>query len=175
MDLDRNVAERRPALFRFAVILTGGKAALADADVGEVLARAVERWPQVGAADNVHAYMRKMVLNEYLSWRRRSDRVTTRGDLSDLLTPTADHATAHAEHQALVNELRRLPAKQRAAVVLRYYEGLEFVEIADLLGSGENAVRSNLSRALATLRIHLTDEAAASPRPFPLPLAEVRP
>jgi len=52
--------------------------------------------------------------------------------------------------------------KQRAALVLRYYEGLTFAEIAEVLGTGENAVRSNISRALRRLRVQMADVPAAS-------------
>jgi RNA polymerase sigma-70 factor (sigma-E family) len=170
VELHEYVADRRQALFRFAVVLTGDPA-LADDVVAEALARPVEQWARVGAADNVHAYMRKMVLNEYLGWRRRTARIVVRADVGDLLTPTADHADAHADHQQLADELRRLPAKQRAAIVLRYYEGLPYAEIAELLGSGENAVRSNISRGLKRLRVELSE--ADDARPAPIPIAEV--
>ena len=69
-------------------------------------------------------------------------------------------STARAEQQGLVDELRALPPKQRAAIVLRYFEGLEFGEIASVLGTGENAVRSNISRGLARLRIQMTEALA---------------
>ncbi len=164
MKFEEYVAQRRQALFRFAVVLSGDPV-LADDVVADTLGRAFERWPQVAAADNVHAYVRRMVVNEYLSWRRRAARTAVRDDVGDLVEPTADPADAHAVHQQLVGELARLPAKQRAAVVLRYYEGLPFAEIAALLGSGENAVRSNISRALTTLRIHLDDDGR---RPAPV-------
>lgn len=156
VDFEQYVAQRRPALFRFAVVLCGDPV-LADDVVSDTLGRAYERWAQVGAADHVHAYLRRMVLNEYLSLRRRAARTAVRDDVGDLLPPVADPADAHAARHELVAELRRLPAKQRAAVVLRYYEGLPFAEIAQLLGSGENAVRSNVSRGLAALRVQLAD------------------
>jgi RNA polymerase sigma-70 factor (sigma-E family) len=165
VEFEDYVAERRQALFRFAVVLSGDPV-LADDILADVLGTAYERWAQVGAADNVHAYVRRMVVNEYLSWRRRRARLSVRADLADVLAPTADHADAHAEHAQLVVELRTLPPKQRAAVVLRYYEGLPFVEIAALLGSGENAIRSNISRALQKLRIQLTEEPDESGRAF---------
>jgi RNA polymerase sigma-70 factor (sigma-E family) len=160
VDFDDYVGQRRRALFRFAVVLTGDPV-LADEVVSDVLATAYERWARVGAAENVHAYVRKMVLNEYLGWRRRAARVSVRADLTDVLEATPDHADASADAQVLLQEIRLLPPKQRAALVLRYYEGLPFSEIAQLLGSGETAVRVNVSRALAKLRIQLTDNEPA--------------
>ncbi|HEY2273281.1 MAG TPA: SigE family RNA polymerase sigma factor [Jatrophihabitantaceae bacterium] len=157
MEFEDWVAERRGALFRFAVVLTGDPV-LADEVVSNTLTVAYERWALVSVADNVNAYVRRMVVNEYLGWRRRLRRVTPWADLDAISAPLPDHSTAHADQQELVHELRRLPSKQRAAIVLRYYEGLTFAEIADLLGSGENAVRSNISRGLQKLRISLTGE-----------------
>lgn len=158
MDFDHYVAERRHALFRFAVVLTGDPI-LADDVVADALVSAYENWARVSNADNVHAYVRKIVLNEYLSWRRLAARTAVRSDVADLLEPEADHAEQHAVHHQLVVEMRRLPPKQRAALVLRYYEGLSFAEIAAALGSGENAVRSNVSRALQRLRVQFAEEA----------------
>jgi RNA polymerase sigma-70 factor (sigma-E family) len=164
VELDRYVADRRAALFRFAVVLTGDPA-LADDVVSDVIAKAFERWDQVRAADNIHAYVRRMVVNEYLGWRRRSARTWVRGDMAELVPPADDHADTHADHHQLADELRRLPPKQRAAVVLRFYEGLPYSEIASILGSGENAIRSNVSRALQKLRVRLTDEPEEADHP----------
>jgi len=98
-----------------------------------------------------------MVVNEYVGWRRRRARTSVVADLSELLSPVPSTDSASDERAALVGELRGLPPKQRAAIVLRYYEGLPDAEIAAALGCGENAVRSNISRGLARLRVHLTD------------------
>jgi RNA polymerase sigma-70 factor (sigma-E family) len=163
VEFEEYFRERRIALFRFAVMLTGNPA-LADELVSDVLGKAFERWAQVAAADNVHAYVRRMVVNEYLGWRRRHARTTPVADLTTLADPARDHGDAYGDQQELLAELNQLPAKQRAAVVLRYYEGLSFAEIATELGSGENAVRSNISRALARLRIAMTDSPADSAR-----------
>jgi RNA polymerase sigma factor (sigma-70 family) len=148
-----------------------GDAVLADELVAVVLGMAYERWDRIDELENPHAYVRRMIVNEYLGWRRRVLRTAVRSDVADLLAPAGDHAEAHADHALLVAELGRLPAKQRAALVLRYYEGLSFQEIAEVLGSGENAVRSNVSRALKKLRIELAPESAATP--FPVTTQEV--
>jgi DNA-directed RNA polymerase specialized sigma24 family protein len=58
--------------------------------------------------------------------------------------------------------------------VLRYYEGLSFAEIADLLGTGENAVRSNISRALTRLRVQMADELAGPVENHPGNTLEIR-
>lgn len=156
MEFQEYVRQRRVALFRFAVVLTGDPV-LADDVVTDVLGVAYEKWAQVSAATNVHAYVRRMVVNEYLGWRRRGARTSVVADLSALLEPVPSTDAARDEREALVDELRGLPPKQRAAIVLRYYEGLPDPEIAAVLGCGENAVRSNISRGLARLRVQLTE------------------
>jgi DNA-directed RNA polymerase specialized sigma24 family protein len=64
------VEQRRQSLFRSAVVLCGDPV-LGEDILADVLGRAYERWNQVSAADNVHAYVRRMIVNEYLEWWRR--------------------------------------------------------------------------------------------------------
>jgi RNA polymerase sigma-70 factor (sigma-E family) len=154
------VAGHRLALYRFAVVLTGDMT-LADDVVADTLGRAFEKWALVQESTNIHAYVRRMVVNEYLGWRRRMNvHLRSRTELVDLPDPRSDHSSELADRDQLTAELRLLPVKQRAALVLRYYEGLTFAEIAELLGTGENAVRSNISRALTRLRVQMADEPA---------------
>ena len=97
-----------------------------------------------------------MIINEFLSWRRKWSRMVPQADLSDQRRDTGpDLAEEHADRAVLVAELARLPRKQRAVVVLRYVEGLPDAEIGRLLGCAETTVRSHASRALATLRVTL--------------------
>ena len=160
MEFVEYVAGHRRALYRFAVVLTGD-VTLADDVVADALARAFEKWALVQESSHVHAYVRRMVVNEFLGWRRRMDvHLRSRVELADLPDPRSDHSSGLADRDQLVAELRLLPVKQRAALVLRYYEGLTFAEIAELLGTGENAVRSNISRALTRLRVQMADELA---------------
>ena len=67
--------------------------------------------------------------------------------------PAADEMDAHADRRDLWTALGRLPRRQQAAVVLRYYEGLSEAETADVLGCSVGTVKSSTSRALAKLRI----------------------
>jgi len=152
------VAGARHRLFRFAVVLCGDPV-LADDIVTNVLGRAFERWYQVAAADNVHAYVRRMVVNEYLTWRRRGTYSAPHADVAALVDRgggNPDHGEHHAEHDALLGELAHLPRQQRAAIVLRFYEGLSDDEIAAVLDCRPGTVRSSISRGLATLRIVMT-------------------
>lgn len=173
MEFEEYVRARRGALFGFAVVLTADPV-LADDIVSDVLGTVFERWAHVSAAGNLHAYVRRMVVNEFLSWRRRRARTSPWADMSELGDTVEDHGDAHAEQQSLITELRALPARQRAALVLRFYEGMSFAEIAELLGTGENAVRSNLSRALSRLRITLTVPLDERDGRFPHTVVEAR-
>jgi RNA polymerase sigma factor (sigma-70 family) len=74
-------------------------------------------------------------------------------DLDDARGGVHDHADRLVEADALWNRLATLGRKQRAVLVLRYYEQLEDEQIADLLGCAPATVRSHASRALRTLRL----------------------
>ncbi|HEY3687285.1 MAG TPA: SigE family RNA polymerase sigma factor [Streptosporangiaceae bacterium] len=161
MTFEEFAVARLPELLRFAAVLTGDRA-LADDVVQDVLIRASARWADVGAKDRPDRYVRKMVVNEFLSWRRRSWRVVPSGGGAEVdrrLTP--DHAVGHAERDALLAELGRLPRRQRAVLTLRYYEGLADAEIAEVLGCRAGTVRGYASRALATLRVELAEPSPA--------------
>lgn len=153
MTFEEFAASRLPALLRFAVVLTGDRA-LAEDVVQEVLIRTHAKWRRISGLEAPEPYVRRMVVNEYLSWRRRWARQVPQAEPADTRS-VADHAAQHAERDALLTELRKLPARQRAVLVLRYYEGLSDVEIAAVLGCSNGTVRGYASRALAALRIEL--------------------
>jgi RNA polymerase sigma-70 factor (sigma-E family) len=150
------VQERRQALFRFAVVLCGDPV-LAEDILTDVLSRAYEHWDRISAADNVHAYLRRVTVNEYLAWWRRRARTIPVAELGELATATADPADRYAEYAEIMAELARLPKRQRAVLVLRFYEGAPDEEIARVLGCRPGTVRSLASRALAALRIEMTE------------------
>jgi RNA polymerase sigma factor (sigma-70 family) len=97
-----------------------------------------------------------MVVNAYIDLRRGSwlRRVILR---AQPVEPPAvpDHADANADRDQMWMWLGRLPRRQRAALVLRYYEGLSDNEIAEVLGCAVGTVRASISRALATLRVEV--------------------
>jgi RNA polymerase sigma-70 factor (sigma-E family) len=160
VEFEEFAAARLPVLLRHAFALTGERA-LAEDVVQEVLVRAHARWAAICQMDQPEAYIRKMIVNEYLSWRRRWARVLPSASVTPPVSDTPDHATAHADREALRAELARLPRQQRAVLVLRYYEGLSDAEIADVLGCSPGTVRGYAARALATLRIGVTDPVRA--------------
>ena len=95
-----------------------------------------------------------MIVNEFLSWRRRLRRNMLMSDVPDV-PDEVDAANQHADRDALVAELAKLPRKQRTVIVLRYYGGLSDREIATDLGCSAGTVRSHASRALAALRVEM--------------------
>lgn len=145
------VAQRRTALLRFATVLSG-QTWLAEDLVSDVLGRAFERWPRISGMAEPHAYVRRMVVNEYVSWHRRIARTTPRPEVEPHGEPR-DDAADHAERDAMIRLLAQLPRRQRAAVVLRFYVGMSDADIAAHLGCREVTVRTQISRALATLRL----------------------
>lgn len=144
-----------PGLLRYARVLTGDGEVAADL-VQEVLLRAHVRWNRIAVLDRPDLYLRRMVTNEHLSWRRRWHVRTIRPAADDVLAahvaPQADHAAQVAQNEAMWQQLAALPPRQRSVLVLRYYEGLDDTEIATVLGTSGATVRSHASRALAALR-----------------------
>ncbi len=166
MTFEEFAAGRLPAVLRFAAVLTGDRAGAEDV-VQEVLIRVYQRWDTIGGLDRPELYVRKMIINEFISSRRRLWRLVPAGrgsDLDDRVTP--DHSGGQVERQALLAELAKLPGRQRAVVVLRYYEELPDGQIAEVLGCAPATVRSLAFRALATLRVEVPEQRdpAAMPR-----------
>jgi RNA polymerase sigma-70 factor (sigma-E family) len=151
MTFDEFVGLRLPALLRYAAVLTGDRH-LAQDVVQEVLARCHTRWSRIDRLGVPEQYVRRMVLNEFLSWRRKWSRQVPVAEVAET-EGAPDTAAAHAERDALLAELARLPRRQQAVLVLRYYEGLTDAEIAELLDCQPGTVRGYATRALQTLRI----------------------
>ena len=153
------VAARQTALLRLAVVLCGD-VHLAEELVADVLAKVFERWPDVAAADHPHAYVRRMLANHYVSWQRKWGRQRPVG-AEFFEAAVSDGSHEHAERDAVIAGLKRLPRRQRAVLVLHFYEGLTAAEIAATLDCGSGTVRSHLSRGLAALRVEYTEQEAA--------------
>ena len=161
--IEEFVAARGDALLRFALMLSGD-AHRAEDLVQSALARAVPRWKRIAELEAPEAYLKRMVVNEHLRWRaRRSSREVPlqipgpdQASVSDRAfrpdEPAGDTAGVHAERDAAWALLRTLPRRQRAVLVLRYYEDLPDADIASLLGCRESTVRSQAARGLAALR-----------------------
>lgn len=163
MTFDEFAATRLPAVLRFATALTGDPDLAKDL-VQEVLIRVSGRWQEIGELDRPEAYIRKMVVNEYLSWRRQSWRLIPSGVSSHLTgRPSPDLADGYIERQALLAELAKLSGRQRTALVLRYYEGYSDEEIAEVMGCTRSTVRGHVFKALAALRVELEQPLPTAP------------
>jgi RNA polymerase sigma-70 factor (sigma-E family) len=160
-DFSDFAASRWPGLVRLAFGLTGDRW-LAEDIAQTALARAYVAWRRVSQADDPDAYVRRILVNA--SHRRfRKHRVAEQpGEPPDAMVE--GHADLIGERADLVTALRKLTVRQRAVVVLRYWEDLTDAQIAAALGCSPGTVRSLLSRAVASLRVALAatgGEAAA--------------
>ncbi|WP_188113241.1 SigE family RNA polymerase sigma factor [Nocardioides humilatus] len=150
---DAWVEARIAALLRFAYLVTGSQVAAEDA-VQSALVSACEKWARVSRRDDPDAYVRRMVVNAHISsWRRSGRRESPVAEVRS--TAGGDPAAAVVQHDAVWRMCSALPTQQRAAVVLRFYEDLDYPEIATILGVAEATVRSHVHRALAALRREL--------------------
>jgi RNA polymerase sigma-70 factor (sigma-E family) len=146
------VTARQAALLRTAYLLTG-HAQDAEDLVQTTLAKVVPQWRRI--RDDPEAYVRRVMVNENISrWRRRRWREQSSDVLPDLLASGPDHAELIAVRDALAT----LAPRQRAVLVLRYYEGLSEREIAAQLGIAAGTVKSQARDGLARLRAALPDE-----------------
>jgi RNA polymerase sigma-70 factor (sigma-E family) len=138
-------------LLRTAELLTGDRGRAEDL-LQTALARAYLRWDRI-RLDDPTAYVRRVLVNGQTDWwRRRSWREQPVGDLPERVS-ARDHATDVVGADALARALGALTAKERAVVVLRFYEDLSEAQIAAYLGVRPGTVKSTCARALTKLRI----------------------
>ena len=150
---DSWVEARVAALLRFAYLVTGSQQAAEDA-VQSALVSACEKWSRVSRRDDPDAYVRRMVVNAHISaWRRSGRRESPVAEVRD--ATAADPAQLVVEQDAVWRMCTSLPPQQRAAVVLRFYEDLDYGQIAAILGVAEPTARSHVHRALTALRREL--------------------
>lgn len=146
------MAEHGDALLRYGHVLTGNPHDAADL-VQEALVRLRGAWPRVRRKDEPQGYVRTTMARLHISlWRRRR---------RERLTWTPPERAGHTffpsdEEQGLWLRLAELPRRQRAVLVLRYYEQLSDSEIAEVLGISTGTVRSQAFRGLDKLRAALS-------------------
>jgi RNA polymerase sigma-70 factor (sigma-E family) len=151
---------RVAALLRFAYLVTGSQHAAEDA-VQSALTRACEKWSRVRQADDPDAYVRRMVVNAHVSsWRKAGRRESPVAEVRETTAQAAraDPVDRVVEADAVWRVCSRLPAQQRAVVVLRFYEDLDYDEIAAVLDISPVSARTYVHRALTSLRAELTSE-----------------
>lgn len=151
-------ASRQHGFLRSAVLLTADQSSAEDL-VQDALLKVADRWSRL-RYEAPDAYARRIIYNGAVSrWRRRR-RETPTAELPDTGAPgRSEEWVAGADVRAA---LQALTPRQRAVLVLRYYEDQSEVQIADALGISPGTVKSQAHRALVTLRELLPDLAPAA-------------
>jgi RNA polymerase sigma-70 factor (sigma-E family) len=149
------VEARQQALVRFAYLLTSDHHTAEDL-VQTALAKTYVTWDRLRDRGAIEAYVRRIIVNENTSmWRRawkRNERPTD-------YVPDAGHSDPDtAARDAMWRVVQTLPPKQRAAVVLRYYEDLSEADTAEVLGCSVGNVKSQTSRGIAAIRAAVTSD-----------------
>jgi RNA polymerase sigma-70 factor (sigma-E family) len=150
-------AARWGSLFRTAYLLTGDHG-LAEDLLQTVLTKCYVAWPRLRASAAADAYVRKALTNTYISWRRRKSwgRERPTDQLPEATTgDDTDHVPMRHE---MLRALAALPPRQRAVVVLRFYDDLGVEQVAATLGCSTGTVKSQTSDALRSLRRMLGDD-----------------
>ncbi|MFF7453216.1 SigE family RNA polymerase sigma factor [Kitasatospora sp. NPDC008115] len=149
-DFEEFVAARSPRLLRTAWLLTGDPHQAEDL-LQTALAKVWPRWEQI-AVDRPEAYVRRVLVNAHVSWWRRR----WHGELPHDRLPEPPTAEDPFDDvlmgQVVVAAVRALPARQRAVVVLRFFEDLSVEDTAEALGCSTGTVKSQTHRALRALR-----------------------
>jgi len=173
-EIDREFREfvtgRSPALLRTAYLL-GGDWATAEDLLQVALTKTYLAWLRLGTIEAIEPYARRVLVNTATSWwRRRWHGERPTDVLPDM--PASDGLDERLERDRLWRHVVTLPARQRAVLVLRFYEDQSEAETARLLGVSVGTVKSQCARALVSLRARLAAEgiepAASLPAAAPL-------
>jgi RNA polymerase sigma-70 factor (sigma-E family) len=137
---------RMRELLRFAHVLTGDADRAADL-VQDALERTLMAWPRIERKDDPEGYVRRAIVNRHVSiWRRlRRERLVAE-------TPDQPYDDAGGRDGELWAALATLPPRQRAVLVLRYYEDMSEADCAAVMGCSVGTVKSQAWKALARLR-----------------------
>lgn len=147
------VAARSASLFRTAYLMVG-EHALAQDLLQEALIKTYVAWPRLREVGNAEAYARRAITNTAVSWRRKRSwhewPVETVPEGASRSHRFADDELAVRDW--LWRELQQLPPRQRAAIVLRYYEDLSEAQTAEAMGCAVGTVKSQVAHGLRRLR-----------------------
>ena len=155
---EEQAAQAWSSMYRYAYLLSGNHADAEDI-AQQALLNAYRSWARVQGSDSPAAYLRRMVTNTFLSARRPKAR---RLEVLTDAPPERTGAPPGAETRwALWPHVKALPPRQRAVIVLRYYEDLSEQEIAETLGCSRGTVKSSAHHALKSLRQAMGDDLEA--------------
>lgn len=147
------VRARGDVLLRHAYLLCGDRHWAQDL-LQDALVKAHSRWRRISSVEHPEAYVRRMIVNGFLTRRRRRSSGEVPVAAPYVAATAADPAAAHAERDEMWSVLETLPRQQRAAVVLRFYEDLDDHAIARELGCGPATARKHVQLGLDKLRTH---------------------
>ncbi|QIK76358.1 SigE family RNA polymerase sigma factor [Nocardioides piscis] len=150
------VAARSAALHRAAYLMVGERQ-LAQDLVQEALTKTYVAWPRLRDPSKAEAYTRRTITTTAISWYRRK---SWHGERPTETLPegaTSGHDETVAQREWLWQALQQLPPRQRAAIVLRFYEDLTEVQTAEAMGCAVGTVKSQVSAGLTKLRTQLGD------------------
>lgn len=155
--VEQLVAERGDALTRYAYFVSGSRDDAADL-VQDALVKTFGRLRNGFSVSSAEAYVRRAILNTYLDRGRRTSRWRAIAHLQ-AVPEIVDAATGDTEARLdLHDELQKLTPRERACLVLRYYEDLKVDDIASTLELSSGAVKRYLSDGLAKMAVALTDD-----------------
>ncbi|MEV1073326.1 SigE family RNA polymerase sigma factor [Micromonospora parva] len=164
MTFEEYVSSRGPALVRLARLLTGDEHRAEDL-AQDVLSQAYVQWRRIARADRPDVYVRRMLVNANISWwRRRSSRELVVDTFAER-AHRGDLGGEAADRDEMWRLILDLPDRQRAVLVLRYYEDLDDATIAQILNCSPVTVRTHAMRALANLRERCGAPASNGSRP----------
>ncbi|MGH3295985.1 MAG: SigE family RNA polymerase sigma factor [Trebonia sp.] len=149
------VRQRSTPMLRTAWLLTGGDWALAEDLAQAALSEVWRHWNRVSVMEAPAAYAHKVMLNTFLSWRRRRRWTAEVSAERFVVSPSTTGGFARVDtREVLRHALRQLTTKQRAVITLRYFEDRSEAETAAIMGCTVGNVKSQASRAIAKLRKH---------------------
>ena len=149
-------------LARTATLIAGDVVAGEDL-LQTALAQTYLRWRRDADIADLEQYVRVVLVRAHISWRRRLSSTEHAVDRPEVERSSPDPAERYVERRVLLAALQVLPAKQRAALVLRYFDDYSESETADALGCSKGAVKQHTSRGLARLRLLLEREELMTP------------
>ncbi|HEX3824629.1 MAG TPA: SigE family RNA polymerase sigma factor [Mycobacteriales bacterium] len=146
---DEFVVRALPDLLAFAHRLTADAAEAEDL-VQAALVKSMARWSAIERQDDPFVYVRRVIVNTHITWWRRWSARVTVGSVPERVS--AEHTQLAADQDEVRRALLALPQRQRAVLVLRFYEDMSEAQIAVALDCRPGTVKSQASRAMATLR-----------------------